>query len=137
MGKIRKTSFPNERRRYPRFDLSLALAYQWGNKKDTLRGGKESHPRRPYGTTHPLFNGQVQRPSYYDQYETDSFQYLEVLQWSSRCRTQRGLSFRKNPHETFCSQRSLFSYSLIFLQSHQLFKRLSLPKEFQNRRLRP
>jgi hypothetical protein len=37
MGKMRKTSFPNERRRYPRFDFSLALAYQWGNKKDTLR----------------------------------------------------------------------------------------------------
>jgi hypothetical protein len=37
MGKIRKTPFPNERRRYPRFDLSLALACQWGNKKDTLR----------------------------------------------------------------------------------------------------
>jgi hypothetical protein len=37
MEKMRKTSFPNERRRHPRFDLSLALASQWGNKKDTLR----------------------------------------------------------------------------------------------------
>ncbi len=37
MGKLKKTSFPNERRRYPRFDLSLALAYQWDNKKGTLR----------------------------------------------------------------------------------------------------
>jgi hypothetical protein len=32
-----RSQFPNERRRYPRFDLSLALAYQWGDIKDTLR----------------------------------------------------------------------------------------------------
>ena len=32
-----RSQFPNERRRYPRFGLSLALAYQWGDIKDTLR----------------------------------------------------------------------------------------------------
>ena len=86
---------------------------------------KASHPRRPYGTTHPLFNGQVQLSGYCDEYETDPSQYLEVLQWPSRCRTdyqrtQRGLSFRKNPDKIFCSQRGLFPYPLILLQSHQL-----------------
>ncbi len=34
---MERSQFPNERRRYPRFDLSLALAYQWGDIKDTLR----------------------------------------------------------------------------------------------------
>jgi hypothetical protein len=37
MGGIGKTSFPRERRRHKRFELSLALAYQWGMAKETLR----------------------------------------------------------------------------------------------------
>ena len=42
-------------------------------------GGKASHPRRPYGTTHPLFNGQVQLSGCCDEYETDPSQYVKVL----------------------------------------------------------
>jgi hypothetical protein len=34
---IRNPSFTRERRRYRRFELSLAMAYQWGMTKDTLR----------------------------------------------------------------------------------------------------
>jgi len=37
MEGIGKTSFPRERRRHKRFELSLALAYQWGMTKGTLR----------------------------------------------------------------------------------------------------
>ena len=37
MEGIGKTSFLRERRRHKRFELSLALAYQWGTKKDTIR----------------------------------------------------------------------------------------------------
>jgi len=37
MEGIGKTSFPRERRRHKRFQLSLALAYQWGMTKGTLR----------------------------------------------------------------------------------------------------
>ena len=33
----RKPPFPRERRRHKRFELSLAMAYQWGMMKDTLR----------------------------------------------------------------------------------------------------
>lgn len=32
-----RSPFPNERRKYPRFDLSLALVYQWGDIKDKVR----------------------------------------------------------------------------------------------------
>lgn len=32
-----KKTFPGERRKHKRFDLSLVLAFQWGTKKDTLR----------------------------------------------------------------------------------------------------
>jgi hypothetical protein len=34
---IRNPSFIRERRRHKRFELSLAMAYQWGMMKDTLR----------------------------------------------------------------------------------------------------
>ena len=34
---IRNPSFTRERRRHRRFELSLAMAYQWGMMKDTLR----------------------------------------------------------------------------------------------------
>lgn len=37
MEGIKKPLFPKERRRHKRFELSLALAYQWGMLKDTLR----------------------------------------------------------------------------------------------------
>ncbi|NIS63407.1 MAG: hypothetical protein GTO13_22780, partial [Proteobacteria bacterium] len=37
MEGIGKTSLRKERRRHKRFDLSLALAYQWGMTKETLR----------------------------------------------------------------------------------------------------
>lgn len=37
MEGTRKPSYPRERRRYRRFDLSLALGYQWGMTKGTLR----------------------------------------------------------------------------------------------------
>jgi hypothetical protein len=37
MEGIRKPLFPKERRRHKRFELSLALAYQWGMLKGTLR----------------------------------------------------------------------------------------------------
>jgi hypothetical protein len=37
MEGIKKTPFPRERRRHKRFELSLALAYQWGMMKGTLR----------------------------------------------------------------------------------------------------
>jgi hypothetical protein len=37
MEGIGKTSFHKERRRHKRFELSLALAYQWGMTKGTLR----------------------------------------------------------------------------------------------------
>jgi len=37
MEKVEKTSSHTERRRYPRFKLSQALAYQWGVTKGTLR----------------------------------------------------------------------------------------------------
>ncbi len=37
MEGIGKTSFLRERRRHKRFELSLALAYQWGMTKGTLR----------------------------------------------------------------------------------------------------
>ena len=82
-------------------------------------------PEGTHGTTHPLFNGQVQLSGCCDKYETDPSQYVEVLQWPSCCgtdyqRTQGELSVRKNPNKTFFSQRGLFSYTFIFLQSHQL-----------------
>jgi hypothetical protein len=72
-----------------------------------------------------FFNGQVQLPGRGDKHETDPSQYVEVLQWPSRGgtdyqRTQGKLSVRKNPNKTFLSQRGLFPYPLIFLQSHQL-----------------
>jgi len=91
----------------------------------SFRGGKASHPRRPYGATHPLFNGEVQLPGYCNEHETDPFQCVEILQWPSCCgtdyqRTQRKLSVRKNPNETFPSQRGLFPYASVLLQSHQL-----------------
>jgi len=106
-------------------DLGIYVSTHQVEKRISLRGSKASHPRRSYGTTHPIFNGQVQLPSYCDEYETDPSQYLEVLQWPSRRRThyqrtQRGLPFGKNPDETFCSQRGLFPYPSILLQSHQL-----------------
>ena len=95
----------------------------------SLRGGKASHPRRPYGTT--LFNGQVQLPGYCNQHETDRSQYLKVLQWSSRCRTdyqrtQRRLSFRENPHKISRSERGLLPHTLIFLQSRKLVQTVVL-----------
>lgn len=37
MERSGKSSFSRERRRHKRFDLSLALAYQWGMTKETLR----------------------------------------------------------------------------------------------------
>lgn len=37
MEGIGKTPFPRERRRHKRYELSLALAYQWGAARDTLR----------------------------------------------------------------------------------------------------
>jgi hypothetical protein len=37
MESIGKTLFPVERRRHKRYELSLALAYQWRAEKDTLR----------------------------------------------------------------------------------------------------
>jgi hypothetical protein len=37
MEEARRTSLHGERRRYPRFELSQALAYQWGVTKGTLR----------------------------------------------------------------------------------------------------
>ncbi|UCD72250.1 MAG: PilZ domain-containing protein [Syntrophobacterales bacterium] len=37
MEEVGKTSFPRERRKHKRFELSLALAYQWGWTKGTLR----------------------------------------------------------------------------------------------------
>lgn len=84
-----------------------------------------SHPRRPYGTTYPFLDGQIQLPDSCHQYETDPSQYLEVLQWSSRCGTdyQRAkgrLPLGKNPNETLCSQPGLLPYSFVLLQSHQL-----------------
>ena len=94
-------------------------------KRISLCGGQASHPRRSFGTTHPLFNGQVQLSGCCNEHETDPSQYVEILQWQSCCRTdyqrtQRELSIRKNPNETFLSQRGLFPHALIFLQSHQL-----------------
>ena len=91
----------------------------------SLCGGKASHPRRSFGATYPLFNGQVQLSGCCDEYETDPSQYVEVLQWPSCCgtdyqRTQGELSVRKNPNETLRSQRGLFSHAFIFLQPHQL-----------------
>src|SRR4030042_1207489 len=91
----------------------------------SLCGGQASHPRRPYGTTHPLLNGQIQLSGYCDKYKTDPSPYLELLQWPGRRRThyqrtQRGLPFGKNPDKIFRSQRGLLSYPLILLQSHQL-----------------
>jgi len=91
----------------------------------SFRSSQASHPRRPYGTTHSLLNGQIQLSGYCDQYETYPSPHLEILQWPSRCRvdyqrTQGELSVRKNPDETFLGQRGLFSHSFIFLQSHQL-----------------
>ena len=106
-------------------DRGIYVSTHQVEKEISLCGGQASHPRRPYGTTHPLLNGQVQLSGYCDQHETDPSPYLEILQWPSRCRTdyqrtQRGLSFRKNPDKIFCSQRGLFPYPLILLQSHQL-----------------
>lgn len=37
MEEVEKRSFNTERRKYPRFELSRALAYQWGMTKGTLR----------------------------------------------------------------------------------------------------
>ena len=106
-------------------DLGVYVSTHKVEKGISFCGGKASHPRRSFGTTHPVFNGQVQLPGCGDKHETDPSQYVEVLQWPSRCgtdyqRTQGKLSVRKNPNKTFLSQRGLFPYPLIFLQSHQL-----------------
>ena len=48
-----RSEFLTERRRYPRFELPLALAYTWGATKDTLKtidvslGGTRIQPDRP------------------------------------------------------------------------------------------
>ena len=106
-------------------DLGVHVSTHKVEKGISFCGGKASHPRRSFGTTHPLFNGQVQLSGRCDEYETNPSQYVEVLQWPSCCgtdyqRTQGELSVRKNPNKTFLSQRGLFPYTLIFLQSHQL-----------------
>ena len=50
---MKRSRFPTERRRYPRFALPLALAYMCGATKDTLRtidvslGGTRIQPDRP------------------------------------------------------------------------------------------
>ena len=106
-------------------DCGVHVSTHQVEKRMSLCGGKASHPRRPYGTTHPLFNGQVQLSSYCDEYEVHPTEYLEVLQWPSRRRTyyqrtQRGLSLGENPHEILRSQRGILSYPSVLLQSHQL-----------------
>ena len=94
-------------------------------KEISFRSHTTSYPGRPVRTAHPFLDGQVQLSGSCDQHETHSSEYLEVLQWPSCCRTdyqrtQRELSVRENPNETFLSQRGLFPYPLIFLQSDQL-----------------
>jgi len=106
-------------------DSGVYVSTHQVEKGISLCGGQASHPRRPYGTTYPLFNGQVQLSGYCNEHEINPSQYLEVLQWPSRCRThyqrtERGLPFRKNSDKTLRSQRGLFPYPFIFLQPDQL-----------------
>jgi len=88
-------------------------------------GNKASYSRRPHRAAYPFLHWQIQLPDYCNKYEAQSSQYMEVLQWSSLCRTyyqrtKRGLPLCKNTDETFCSQRVLFSHPSVFLQSHKL-----------------
>jgi hypothetical protein len=106
-------------------DRGIHVSTHKVEKAISLCGGQAPHPRRPYGTTYPLLNGQIQLSGYCDQYEIDPSPYLEILQWPGRRRTyyqrtQRGLSSWKNSHKTFRSQRGLLPHPLILLQSHQL-----------------
>jgi len=94
-------------------------------KEISFCGSKAPHPRRSFGTTHSLFNGQVQLSSCCNKHETDPSQYMAVLQWpgcrrTDYQRTQGKLSPRKNSNETFRSQRGLFPHPFILLQSHKL-----------------
>jgi len=106
-------------------DCGVYVSTHKVEERISFRSSQASHPRRPYGTTHPLLNGQIQLSGYCDQYETYPSPYMEILQWPSRSRidyqrTQGELSVRKNPDETFLGQRGLLPYPLILLQSHQL-----------------
>jgi hypothetical protein len=102
-------------------------------KAISFRRDQASRSRRSFRATHPFLHGQIQLPGHCNKYEAHSSQCLEVLQWPSIDRTdyrraQRGLSLRKNPDKVFCGQRSVFSYSLILVQSHQLVQALMSPK---------
>jgi len=106
-------------------DRGIYVSTHEMEKEISFCGGQASDPRRPYGTTHPFLDGQIQLSGSCDQHETDPSQHLEILQWPSCCRidyqrAKRGLPLRKNPDEAFCSQRGLLSYSSFILQSHQL-----------------
>lgn len=84
-----------------------------------------SYSRRPHRAAYPFLDGQIQLPDYCNKYEAQSSQYLEVLQWPSirrtyYQRTKGELPLSKDPDETFCSQRGLFSHPSFFLQSHKL-----------------
>jgi len=94
-------------------------------KETSVCGYKTPYTRRPYRATHPFLNGQIQLSDNCNQYETYLSQHMEVLQWSSLCRTyyqrtKRGLPPIKDSNKTFCSKRGLFSYPFIFLQSNKL-----------------
>src|SRR3990172_9191644 len=106
-------------------DRRVHVSHQGGAQRVSVHRDPTAHPGRSNGSAFTFLNGQVQLSGHRDQYEAYAPSPLAVLQWpglgrASYQRTQRRLSPGKDPDETLCSQRSLFSHSLVFVQSHQL-----------------
>lgn len=53
MEEVEKRSFHTEKRKYPRFELSRALAFQWGMTKGTLRTIEVSYQLWDVGSHSP------------------------------------------------------------------------------------
>jgi hypothetical protein len=106
-------------------DLRVHVSTLQLEKKIPLYHHTSPHNRRTDRTTYSFLNGQVQLSTHRDQYKTQAIIPLEILQWPSICRidykrTQSRLSLGENSYKTLRSQRSLFPYSPVFVQPHQL-----------------
>jgi hypothetical protein len=84
--------------------------------------------------------GKYKDKVFVNQYEADSSQHMEVLQWSSYYRAdyqklKRDYSLGKILTKHFAANESYFHISLFFYNFIDWFKRSHLPKEFKNMRL--
>lgn len=126
-------SQPNTRNRNSRILLSTSQV----EKEIPIYCYTTTTTGRPNRTTLAVFFQQIQLPGYGDEHGTEADKHLAFLQrscWGGAYyqRTQERLSVSQNSDKTFCSERIVFSYPVIFVQSCELVQTVMFAPRISN-----